>query len=112
MIGKRFLLFSHVIVQGVPGFQIGPVPGLSVGQLKAWNILSLVNEDVNKSLIPRAVIKALRTQQKAELQYCIIGQSSKSPAQIISDLSSQEGQMHLMQLRAYISYSFFTRDKK
>lgn len=102
-----------MIVQGVPGFQIGPVPGFSVGQLKAWNILSLVNEDANKSLIPRPVIKALRTHQKAELQYCIIGQSSKSPAQIISDLSSQgEGQMHLMQLRAYISYSFFTRDKK
>lgn len=102
MIDKRFLLFSHVIVQGIPGFQIGSVPGLSVGQLEAWNILSLVNEDANKSLIPRPVIKALRTHQKTELQYYIIGPSAKSPEQIISDLSSQgEGQMRLMQLRSY-----------
>lgn len=101
VIGKRFLLFCHVIVQGIPGFRIGPVPGFSVGQLEAWNILSLVNEDANKSLIPRPVIKALRTHQKAELQYCINGPSSKSPEKIISDLSSQrEGQMHLTQLRA------------
>lgn len=74
-------------MQGIPGFQIGPVPkGLSVGQLEAWNILSLVNEDANKNLIPQPVIKILRTHQKAELQYCIVGPRSKSPEQIISNL--------------------------
>lgn len=100
-------------MQGIPGFLIGPVPGFSVGQLEAWNILNLVNEDSNKSLIPQPVIKAVRTHQKGELQYCIIGPSSKSPEKIISDLSSQgEGQMHLTQLRAYKATAFFTRDKK
>lgn len=85
-------------MQAIPGFRIGPVPGFSVGQLEAWNILSLVYEDANKSLIPRPVIKALRTHQKGELKYCITGPSSKSPEKIISDLSSQgERQMHLMQ---------------
>lgn len=74
-------------MQGIPGFQIGLVPeGLSVGQLEAWDILSLVNEDANESLIPQPVIKVLRTHQKAELQYCIVGPSSKSPEQIIGDL--------------------------
>ena len=75
-----------MIMQEMPGFQVGPVPeGFSVGQLEAWNILTLINEDVSKSLIPRPVIKALRTHQKTELQYCTAGLSSKSLEQIISD---------------------------
>ena len=102
-------------MQNMPGFQNGPVPaGFSGGQLEAWDILTLINEDVSKSLIPRPVIKALRTHQKTELQYCTVGLSSESLEQIISDSKQSrkrtgKGQM---QLRADIRQGFSIHNKK